>query len=72
VDFLNNKNDFYIKIDDFELYLFSNNIAKLSMDIFYKEFIELFGKNSLITCFSEKNDAHKTWENMENMNIILL
>ena len=72
VDFLNNKNDFYIKIDDFELYLFSNNTAKLSTDTFYKEFIELFGKNSLITCFSEKNDAHKTWENMENMNIILL
>jgi len=72
VDFLNNKNDFYIKIEDFELYLFSNNTAKLSTDTFYKEFIELFGKNSLITCFSEKNDAHKTWENMENMNIILL
>jgi len=72
VDFLNNKDEFYIKIEDFELYLFSNNTAKLSTDTFYKEFIELFGKNSLITCFSEKNDAHKTWENTENMNIILL
>jgi hypothetical protein len=72
VDFLNNKDEFYIKIEDFELYLFSNNTAKLSTDTFYKEFIELFGKNSLITCFSEKNDAYKTWENIENMNIILL
>jgi len=72
VDFLNNKDEFYIKLDDFELYLFSNNTAKLSTDTFYKEFIELFGKNSLITCFSDKNEAHKTWENTEKMNIILL
>jgi len=72
VDFLNNKDEFYIKIEDIELYLFSNNTAKLSTDTFYKEFIELFGKNSLITCFSEKNNAYKTWENTEKMNIILL
>jgi hypothetical protein len=72
VDFLNNKDDFYIKIDKFELYLFTNNTAKLSTDTFYKEFIELFDKNSLITCFHGKNDAYKTWENTENMNIILL
>jgi len=72
VDFLNNKDEFYIKIEDFELYLFSNNTAKLSTDTFYKEFMELFGKNSLITCFSEKNNAYNTWENTENMNIILL
>ena len=72
VDFLNNRDEFYIKIEDIELYLFSNNTAKLSTDTFYKEFIELFGKNSLITCFSEKNNAYKTWENTEKMNIILL
>jgi hypothetical protein len=72
LDFLNNKDEFYIKIENFELYLFSNNTAKLSTDTFYKEFIELFGKNSLITYFQEKNDAYKTWENTENMNIILL
>ena len=72
VDFLNNRDEFYIKIEDIELYLFSNNTAKLSTDTFYKEFIELFGKNSLITCFSEKNNAYKTWENTQNMNIILL
>jgi hypothetical protein len=72
VDFLNNKDEFYIKIDDIELYLFSNNTAKLSTDTFYKEFIELFGKNSLITCFQDKKDAYKTWENTEKMNIILL
>lgn len=72
VDFLNNKNEFYIKIEDIELYLFSNNTAKLSTDTFYKEFIELFGKNSLITCFSEKNNAYNTWENTQNMNIILM
>ena len=71
VDFLNNKDEFYIKIDNIELYLFSNNTAKLSTDTFYKEFIELFGKNSLITCFQDKNDAYKTWENTQNMNIIL-
>jgi hypothetical protein len=72
VDFLNNKDEFYIKIDEIELYLFSNNTAKLSTDTFYKEFIELFGKNSLITCFQYKNDAYKTWENTQNMNIILM
>jgi hypothetical protein len=72
VDFLNNKDEFYIKIEDIELYLFSNNTAKLSTDTFYKEFIELFGENSLITCFQDKNNAYKTWENAENMNIILL
>ena len=72
VDFLNNRDEFYIKIEDIELYLFSNNTAKLSTDTFYKEFIELFGKNSLITCFHEKGDAYKTWENTQNMNIILL
>jgi len=72
VDFLNNKDEFYIKIEDIDLYLFSNNTAKLSTDTFYKEFIELFGKNSLITCFNEKNEAYKTWENTPNMNIILL
>lgn len=72
VDFLNNKDEFYIKIENLELYLFSHNTAKLSTDTFYKEFIDLFGKNSLITCFSEKNDAYKTWENTQNMNIILL
>jgi hypothetical protein len=72
LDFLNNKDEFYIKIEDIELYLFSSNTAKLSTDTFYKEFIELFGKNSLITCFNEKNEAYKTWENTLNMNIILL
>ncbi len=72
VDFLNNKDEFYIKLEDFELYLFSNNTAKLSTDTFYKEFIELFGKNSIITCFQDKNEAYKTWENTEKMNIILL
>jgi len=72
VDFLNNKDEFYIKIEDVELYLFSYNTAKLSTDTFYKGFIELFGKNSLITCFSEKNNAYNTWENMEKMNIIFL
>jgi len=72
VDFLNNKDDFYIKIEDIELYLFSNNTAKLSTDTFYKKFIELFGKNSLITCFQDKNNAYKTWENTPNMNIILM
>jgi hypothetical protein len=72
VDFLNNKDEFYIKINEIELYLFSYNTAKLSTDTFYKSFIELFGKNSLITCFEEKNEAYKTWENTENMNIILL
>jgi hypothetical protein len=72
LDFLNNKDEFYIKIEDIELYLFSYNTAKLSTDTFYKEFIELFGKNSLITCFKEKNEAYKTWENTPNMNIILL
>jgi hypothetical protein len=72
VDFLNNKDEFYIKIEDIELYLFSSNTAKLSTNTFYKEFIELFGKNSLITCFSEKNNAYNTWENTEKMNIILL
>jgi len=71
LDFLNNKDEFYIKIEEIELYLFSFNTAKLSTDTFYKEFIELFGKNSLITCFSEKNNAYKTWENTEKMNIIL-
>jgi len=72
VDFLNNKDEFYIKIEDIDLYLFSYNTAKLSTDTFYKEFIELFMKNSLITCFQDKNDAYKTWENTEKMNIILL
>jgi hypothetical protein len=72
VDLLSNKDEFYIKIDDIDLYLFSYNTAKLSTDTFYKEFIELFGKNSLITCFEDKNEAHKTWENTEKMNIILL
>ena len=72
VDFLNNKDEFYIKLEDFELYLFSNNTAKLSTDTFYKEFIELFGKNSIITCFQDKNEAYKTWENTDKMNIILL
>lgn len=73
VDFLNNRDEFYIKIEDIELYLFSNNTAKLSTDTFYKEFIELFGKNSLITCFQDKNEAYKTWgENTQNMNIILM
>jgi hypothetical protein len=72
LDFLNNKDEFYIKIDEIELYLFSFNTAKLSTDTFYKEFIELFGKNSLITCFQDKNEGYKTWENTQNMNIILL
>jgi len=72
IDFLNNKNEFYVKIENYELFLFSNNTAKLSTDIFYKEFIEIFGKNSLITCFSDKNEAYKTWENIDKMNIILL
>ena len=72
LDFLNNKDEFYIKIEEIELYLFSFNTAKLSTDTFYKEFIELFGKNSSITCFQDKNDAYKTWENISNMNIILL
>jgi hypothetical protein len=72
VDLLNNKDEFYIKIEDIDLYLFSYNTAKLSTDTFYKEFIELFGKNSIITCFQDKNEAYKTWENTEKMNIILL
>lgn len=72
LDFLNNKDEFYIKIEEIELYLFSLNTAKLSTDTFYKEFIELFGKNSIITCFQDKNEANKTWENTEKMNIILL
>jgi len=72
LDFLNNKDEFYIKIEEIELYLFSFNTAKLSTDTFYKGFIELFGKNSLITCFNDKNNAYNTWENISNMNIILL
>jgi hypothetical protein len=72
LDFLNNRDEFLIKIENIDLYLFSYNTAKLSTDTFYKGFIELFGKNSLITCFEDKNEAHKTWENTEKMNIILL
>jgi len=72
VDFLNNKDDFYYKIDDIELYLFTYNTAKLSTETFYKEFIELFNNNSIITYFNEKNDAYKTWDLTNNkMNIIL-
>jgi len=72
IDFLNNKDDFYYKIDDIELYLFTYNTAKLSTETFYKEFIELFNNNSIITYFNEKNDAYKTWDLTNNkMNIIL-
>jgi len=70
VDFFNNKNDCNLKLNDISFHLFTLNTAMLSTDTFYKDFVELLGENSVITCFSRKNSAYESWNENKRMNLI--
>jgi len=70
VDFFNNKNDCNLKLNDISFHLFTLDTAMLSTDTFYKDFVELLGENSVITCFSGKNSAYESWNENKRMNLI--
>lgn len=70
VDFFNNKNDCNLKLNDILFHLFTLDTAMLSTDTFYNDFVELFEGNSIITCFSGKNNAYESWNDNKSMNLI--
>jgi len=72
IDFINNKGEALTKIsDDISFYLFNYNTAILSTETFYNDLLKNLGdsSNSIITCFSDKNDAYNSWDFDENKKI---
>jgi len=70
VDFFNNKNDCNLKLNDISFHLFTLDTAMLSTDTFYRDFVDLLGENSVITCFGGKNSAYESWNENKRMNLI--
>ena len=73
-DFIVNLGDYNVKIEEMNIYTMMYNSAMSSTETYYKDFLGLYGKNSVITCFSEKNRAYDTWEEdlHSEYNVILL